>query len=104
MEDLGDPMYQSDALINFDVLDTNLIESLDDNLLVTPQCNITLIPVTLLTKSQKRSAKKKACKEKQKLQLHTPSGLDEQVVPTFSTKFSEYTPFKSFGSKTVTFN
>ncbi|GBC04270.1 hypothetical protein RclHR1_05590025 [Rhizophagus clarus] len=45
--------------------------SLDDvdELLATPSRNITPIPVTLLTKSQKRSTKKKTCKEKQKLQL-----------------------------------
>ncbi|GBC05481.1 hypothetical protein RclHR1_06250003 [Rhizophagus clarus] len=57
-EDLGDPMHQSDTLMNFDVFDTNSIGSLDDvdELLATPPCNITLIPVTSLTKSQKRSA------------------------------------------------
>ncbi|GBC08174.1 hypothetical protein RclHR1_07950001 [Rhizophagus clarus] len=49
-------------------------------------------------------AKKKARKEKQKLQLQSPSGLDEYVVPTFSKESSEYTPSKPFGSRTVTFN
>ncbi|GBB96180.1 hypothetical protein RclHR1_00270026 [Rhizophagus clarus] len=57
-----------------------------------------------LTKSQKRSAKKKARKEKQKLQLQIPSELDEQVVPTFSTESPEYTPSKPSGSRMVTFN
>ncbi|GBC01098.1 hypothetical protein RclHR1_40690001, partial [Rhizophagus clarus] len=52
----------------------------------------------------KRSAKKKACKEKQKLQLQTPSRLDEHVEPTFSTKSPEYTPSKPSGSRTVTFD
>ncbi|GBB99825.1 hypothetical protein RclHR1_03650001 [Rhizophagus clarus] len=52
----------------------------------------------------KRSAKKKTCKERQKLQLQTPSGLDEQVVPTFSTESPKYTSSKSSGSRTVTFN
>ncbi|GBB97575.1 hypothetical protein RclHR1_03000018 [Rhizophagus clarus] len=33
----------------------------------------------------------------------TPFGLDEQVVPTFSTEFPEYTPSKPSGSRTVTF-
>ncbi|GBB86610.1 hypothetical protein RclHR1_00130051 [Rhizophagus clarus] len=103
-EDLGNPIYQSDVLINFDVLDTSLIGSLDDNLVITPPCNTTPIPVIPLTKSQKRSAKKKARKERQMLQLQTPSGLDEQVVPTFSTESPEYTPSKPSGSKTVTFN
>ncbi|GES85115.1 hypothetical protein RCL_jg1198.t1 [Rhizophagus clarus] len=77
-EDLGDPMYQSDMSINIDVLDASSIGSLDDEILATPPRNITPIPVTPLTKSQKRSAKKKARKEKKKaLQLQTPSGLDE---------------------------
>ncbi|GBB88708.1 hypothetical protein RclHR1_15280002 [Rhizophagus clarus] len=78
-KDLGDPMHQSDALMNFDVFDTNLIGSLNnvDELLVTFPRNITPIPVTSLTKSQKRSAKKKVCKEKQKLQLQSPFGLNE---------------------------
>ncbi|GBB88953.1 hypothetical protein RclHR1_15570013 [Rhizophagus clarus] len=79
MEDLGDPMHQSDASMNFDALDANSIGSLDNDLLATPPCNITPIPVTPLTKSQKQSAKKKARKEKKKaLQLQTPSGLDER--------------------------
>ncbi|GBC02134.1 hypothetical protein RclHR1_04470013 [Rhizophagus clarus] len=52
----------------------------------------------------KRSAKKKARKEKQKLQLQSPSGLDEQVVFTFSMESLEYTPSKPSGSRTVTFN
>ncbi|GBB94857.1 hypothetical protein RclHR1_24290002 [Rhizophagus clarus] len=90
--------------INFDVLDTNSIESLDEELLATPPRNIIPIPVTPLTKSQKRSAKKKACKEKQKLQLQTPFGLDKQVVSTFSTESPEYTPSKPSGSRMVTFN
>ncbi|GBB91179.1 hypothetical protein RclHR1_18320002 [Rhizophagus clarus] len=94
MEDLEDPMYQSDASMNFDVFNTNSIGSLDDSSGATPLRNVIPIPVpvTSLTKSQKRSAKKKARKEKQKLQLQTPSGLDEQVVPTFSTESPEYTP------------
>ncbi|GBC05633.1 hypothetical protein RclHR1_06330003 [Rhizophagus clarus] len=97
-------MHQSDASMNFDVLDTKLIGSLDDKLLATPPHNITPIPVMPLTKSQKRSAKKKARKEEQKLQLQTPSGLDEHIVPTFSTGSPEYTPSKPSGSRTVTFN
>ncbi|GBB87575.1 hypothetical protein RclHR1_14020004 [Rhizophagus clarus] len=82
MENLGDPMHQSDTSMNFDVFDTNSIGSLDD----------------------KRNAKKKAHKEKQKLQLQTPSGLDEHVVPTFNKESPEYTPSKPSGSRTVTFN
>ncbi|GBB97803.1 hypothetical protein RclHR1_30700001 [Rhizophagus clarus] len=99
-------MHQSDASINFDVFDTNLIGSLDDvdELLATPPRNITPIPITPLTKFQKKNAKKKARNEKQKLQLQSPSGLDEQVVPTFSMESPEYTPFKPSGSRTVTFN
>ncbi|GBB88309.1 hypothetical protein RclHR1_14880003 [Rhizophagus clarus] len=104
MEDLGDPMHQSDTSINFDVLDTNSIGSLEDDILITLPHNITPVPVMLLTKSQKQSAKKMARKEKQKLQLQTPSGLNEQVVPTFSTESSEYTLFKPSDSRTVTFN
>ncbi|GBB87909.1 hypothetical protein RclHR1_01440024 [Rhizophagus clarus] len=107
MENLGDPMHQSDTSMNFDVFNTNSIGSLDDvddELLTTPPRKITPIPVTPLTKSQKQSAKKKACKEKQKLQLQTPSGLDEYVVPTFSTESPEYTPSKPSGSRTVTFD
>ncbi|GBC02815.1 hypothetical protein RclHR1_04830013 [Rhizophagus clarus] len=38
------------------------------------------------------------------LQLQTPSGLDEQVVPTFSAEFFEYTLSRPSGSKTITFN
>ncbi|GBC09431.1 hypothetical protein RclHR1_08860004 [Rhizophagus clarus] len=104
MKDLGDPMHQSDASINFDVFDANSIRSLDDvdDSLATPSRNVTPVPVTLLTKSQKRSAKKKAHKERQKLQLQTPSGLDEQVVPTFSKESPEYIPSKpSHRSKLV---
>ncbi|GBC03623.1 hypothetical protein RclHR1_05210013 [Rhizophagus clarus] len=43
IEDLRDPMHQSDASINFDVFDTNLIGSLDDvdDLLATLPRNIT---------------------------------------------------------------
>ncbi|GBB86358.1 hypothetical protein RclHR1_12790003 [Rhizophagus clarus] len=108
MENLGDPMHQSDTSMNFDVSDTNSVGSLDDvddELLATPPRNITPIPVTPLTKSQKRSAKKKARKEKKKaLQLQSPSGLDEQIVPTFSAESPEYTPSKPSGSRTVTFN
>ncbi|GBB84259.1 hypothetical protein RclHR1_10890006 [Rhizophagus clarus] len=108
MENLGDPMHQSDTSMNFDVPDTNSVGSLDDvddELLATPPRNITPIPVTPLTKSQKRSAKKKARKEKKKaLQLQSPSGLDEQLVPTFSAESPEYTPSKPSGSRTVTFN
>ncbi|GBB98228.1 hypothetical protein RclHR1_31760001 [Rhizophagus clarus] len=80
------------------------LDDADDILVSTPPRNVTPIPVMPLTKSQKRSAKKKARKEKQKLQLKTPSGLDEQVVPTFSTESPEYTPSKPSGSRTVTFN
>ncbi|GBB84012.1 hypothetical protein RclHR1_10650012 [Rhizophagus clarus] len=81
------------------------LDDVDDELLATPPRNITPIPVTPLTKSQKRSAKKKARKEKKKgLQLQTPSGLDEQIVPTFSAESPEYTPSKPSGSRTVTFN
>ncbi|GBB91508.1 hypothetical protein RclHR1_18830008 [Rhizophagus clarus] len=104
MKNLGDPMYQSDVSMNFDVLDTNSIGSLDDELLATPPRNVTPIPVTSLTKSQKRSTKKKARKEKQKLQLQTPSGLDEQVVPTFSKESPEYIPSKPSSSRMITFN
>ncbi|GBC08184.1 hypothetical protein RclHR1_07950011 [Rhizophagus clarus] len=80
------------------------LDDVDDELLATLPCNITPIPVTPLTKSQKRSAKKKAHKEKQKLQLLTPSGLDEHKVPTFSKESPEYTLSKPSGSRTVTFN
>ncbi|GBB84359.1 hypothetical protein RclHR1_10980011 [Rhizophagus clarus] len=107
MENLGDPMHQSDMSMNFDVFDTNSIGSLDDvddELLATPPRNITPNPITSLTKSQKRSAKKKARKEKQKLQLQTPSRLDEHVMPTFSKESPEYTPSKPSGSRMVTFN
>ncbi|GBC09670.1 hypothetical protein RclHR1_09030002 [Rhizophagus clarus] len=52
----------------------------------------------------KRSAKKKVRKEKQKLQLQIPFGLDEQIMSIFSTESSEYTPSKPSGSRTVTFN
>ncbi|GBB95152.1 hypothetical protein RclHR1_02490007 [Rhizophagus clarus] len=107
IENLRDPMYQSDTSMNFDVFDANSIGSLDDVVdesLATPPRNIIPIPVTLLTKSQKQSAKKKTCKEKQKLQLQTPSGLDEHVVPTFSKESPEYTPSKPSGLRTVTFN
>ncbi|GBB98933.1 hypothetical protein RclHR1_33690002 [Rhizophagus clarus] len=101
-------MHQSDTSMNVDVLDTNSIGSLDnaDDILVsTPPRNVTSIPVTPLTKSQKRSAKKKARKVKKKvLQLQTPSGLDEKIVPTFSAESPEYTPSKPSGSRTVTFN
>ncbi|GBC03397.1 hypothetical protein RclHR1_00510028 [Rhizophagus clarus] len=48
--------------------------------------------------------KKKARKEKQKLQLQTSSELGEQVVPTFSKESPEYTFSKPSGSRTVTFN
>ncbi|GBC04373.1 hypothetical protein RclHR1_05650001 [Rhizophagus clarus] len=59
----------------------------------------------LLTHDDKRrSAKKKARKKKQKLQLQTPSGLDERKVPTFSKESPEYTPSKPSGSRMVTFN
>ncbi|GBB88562.1 hypothetical protein RclHR1_01510013 [Rhizophagus clarus] len=102
--DLGDPMYQSDASMNFDMLDADYIRSLDDSSGTILLRNVTPIFVTHLTKSQKRSAKKRTRKEKQKLQLQTPSGLDEQVVPTFSIESPEYTPSKPSGSKTVTFN
>ncbi|GBC10007.1 hypothetical protein RclHR1_09270012 [Rhizophagus clarus] len=104
MKNLRDPMYQSDTSIVFDVLDISLIGSLEDKILVIPPCNITPIPVTPLTKSQKKGAKKKAHKEKQKLQLQTPSGPDEHVVPTFSIESLEYTPSKPSGSRTITFN
>ncbi|GBB87597.1 hypothetical protein RclHR1_14070004 [Rhizophagus clarus] len=108
MENLRDPMHQSDTLMNFDVPDTNSVGSLDDvddELLATPPRNITPIPVTPLTKSQKQNAKKKAHKEKKKaLQLQSPSGLDEQTVPTFSAESPEYTPSKPSGLRTVTFN
>ncbi|GBB95356.1 hypothetical protein RclHR1_25140003 [Rhizophagus clarus] len=101
-------MHQSDTSMNFDGFDTKSIGSLDgvdDVLLATPPRNITPIPVTPLTKSQKRSAKKKARKEKKKaLQLQTPFGLDERVMSTFSKESPEYTPSKPSGSKTVTFN
>ncbi|GBB97676.1 hypothetical protein RclHR1_30340001 [Rhizophagus clarus] len=94
------------ASINFDIFDTNSIGSLDDvdESRAIPPCNITPVIVTPLTKSQKQSAKKKARKERQKLQLQTPSGLDEQVVPTFNIESSEYTPSKPSGLRTVTFN
>ncbi|GBC02256.1 hypothetical protein RclHR1_04520009 [Rhizophagus clarus] len=108
MENLGDPMHQSDTSMNFDVPDTNSVGSLDDvddELLATPPHNITPIPVTPLTKSQKWSAKKKARKKKKKaLQLQSPSGLDKQTVPTFSAESSEYTPSKPFARFYTTFN
>ncbi|GBB97622.1 hypothetical protein RclHR1_30190001 [Rhizophagus clarus] len=72
MENLEDPIHQSDASINFDVLDSNSIGSLDDELLATLSRNLTPIPVTPLTKSQKRSAKKKALTFNQSL-LSPPS-------------------------------
>ncbi|GBC07632.1 hypothetical protein RclHR1_00760002 [Rhizophagus clarus] len=105
MGNLGDSMHQSDTSMNFDGSDTNSVELFDDEILATPPRNVTPIPVTPLTKSQKRSAKKKARKEKKKgLQLQTPSGLNEQTVPTFSAESPEYTPSKPSGSRTVTFN
>ncbi|GBB86813.1 hypothetical protein RclHR1_13240004 [Rhizophagus clarus] len=57
-EDLGDPMHQSDASMNFNVFDTNLIGSLDDvdELLATPSRNITPIPV--ITESSKYTPSK----------------------------------------------
>ncbi|GBC01825.1 hypothetical protein RclHR1_04350001 [Rhizophagus clarus] len=36
MKDLGDPMHQSGASINFDILDTNSIGSLNDSSGITP--------------------------------------------------------------------
>ncbi|GBB97068.1 hypothetical protein RclHR1_29070001 [Rhizophagus clarus] len=88
IKNLGNPMHQSDTSMNFDVSDTNSVRSLadvDDELLATLSRNITPIHVTPLTKSQKRSAKKKA-------------------LPTFSAESPEYTPSKPSGSRTVTFN
>ncbi|GBB86903.1 hypothetical protein RclHR1_13350006 [Rhizophagus clarus] len=67
MEDLGDPIYQSDISIIIDEINEDLQELLDDSLNTTPPHNVMPIPVTPLTKSQKRSAKKKACKKRQKL-------------------------------------
>ncbi|GBB92976.1 hypothetical protein RclHR1_20940002 [Rhizophagus clarus] len=104
MKNLGDPMHQSDMSINIDMIDEDLKGLLDDESDTTPPYNVTPIPVTLLTKSQKKSAKKKVRKEKQKLQLQTFSGLDKHIVFTFSIESSEYTPSKPSGSRTVTFN
>ncbi|GBC08617.1 hypothetical protein RclHR1_08260004 [Rhizophagus clarus] len=73
-------------------------EDLKDESDAIPPRNNTPLPVTPLTKSQKRSAKKKTCKERQKLQLQTPSRLDKHVVLTFSTESPEYTPSKPSGS------
>ncbi|GBB88774.1 hypothetical protein RclHR1_15380002 [Rhizophagus clarus] len=67
MKDLGNPMHQSDTSMNFDEINEDLQELLDDNPSITPSRSITPISVTPLTKSQKRSAKKKAYKKKQKL-------------------------------------
>ncbi|GBB95564.1 hypothetical protein RclHR1_25650003 [Rhizophagus clarus] len=90
--------------INIDMIDEDLKGLLDDKLSATLLRNNTSLSVILLTKSQKRSAKKKVCKERQKLHLQTPSRLDEQVVPTFSAESPEYTPSKPSGSRTITFN
>ncbi|GBB97805.1 hypothetical protein RclHR1_30720001 [Rhizophagus clarus] len=105
MEILGDPIHQSDMSINVDEIDEDLKELLDDESDVTPSRNNTPLSVTSLTKSQQRNAKKKVCKEKKKmLQLQTPSGLDEKIVPTFSTESPEYTSSKLSDSRIVTFN
>ncbi|GBB87746.1 hypothetical protein RclHR1_14220005 [Rhizophagus clarus] len=104
MEDLGNLMYQLDVSMNFDETDKDFHRLLDNSLNVTPPRNIILTSVISLTKSQKRSAKKKACKEKQKLQSQSSSGLDEQVVSTFSIESPKYTPSKPSGSRMVTFN
>ncbi|GBB95797.1 hypothetical protein RclHR1_26130001 [Rhizophagus clarus] len=80
MEIIGDPMHQSDMSINVDEIDEDLHRLLDDSPGVTLPHNVIIpIPVTPLTKSQKRSAKKKA-------------------------QSSEYTPSKPSCSRTVTFN
>ncbi|GBC06184.1 hypothetical protein RclHR1_06670024 [Rhizophagus clarus] len=105
MEILGDSMHQSDMSINVNEIDENLKGLLDDESGTIPLYNNTPLPVTLLTKSQKRSAKKKACKKKKKvLQLQIPSGLDEKVVFIFNAESSEYTPSKPSDSRTITFN
>ncbi|GBC06411.1 hypothetical protein RclHR1_06800015 [Rhizophagus clarus] len=104
IKNLGDPMHQSDMSINVNMIDEDLKSLLDDESGAIPSRNNTPLPVTFLTKSQKNSAKKKACKERQKLQLQTPSGLDEQVASTFNTESPKYTPSKPSGLRTVTFN
>ncbi|GBC07390.1 hypothetical protein RclHR1_07430002 [Rhizophagus clarus] len=104
MKDLGDPIYQSDTLMNFDEIDEELQELLNNSLGIIPLHNITSLPVTPLTKSKKRSVKKKVHKERQQLQLQTLSRLDKQIVFTFNTESPEYTPSKPFGSRIVTFN
>ncbi|GBB92755.1 hypothetical protein RclHR1_02050028 [Rhizophagus clarus] len=61
MENLENPMHQSDMLINVDMIDGDLKGLLDDeSLSATFPRNNTPLPVTSLTKSQKRNAKKKA--------------------------------------------
>ncbi|GBC06140.1 hypothetical protein RclHR1_06640018 [Rhizophagus clarus] len=93
MENLRDSIYQSDISINVNEIDEDLKGLLDDESDIIPSCNNTPLYITLLTKFQKRSAKKKTCKKKKKtLQLQTPSGLNKQVVSTFSAKSLEYTP------------
>ncbi|GBB88889.1 hypothetical protein RclHR1_01550023 [Rhizophagus clarus] len=67
IENLGNPIYQSDMSINVDEIDENLKGLLDNELNVTFSRNNTLLPVMFLTKFQKKSAKKKACKEKKKV-------------------------------------
>ncbi|GBB95390.1 hypothetical protein RclHR1_25230001 [Rhizophagus clarus] len=63
-----DPIHQSDILFNYNV-DDDLQGLLNNSPGATPSRNITLISVTPLTKSQKQNAKKKARKERKKLQL-----------------------------------
>ncbi|GBB88112.1 hypothetical protein RclHR1_14620012 [Rhizophagus clarus] len=91
--------------INIDKIDEDLKGLLDDELSTISLHNNTPLPVTLLSKSQKKNAKKKVCKEKKKtLQLQTPFRLDEKVVFTFSAESSEYIPSKPSGLRMVTFN
>ncbi|GBB89729.1 hypothetical protein RclHR1_16500004 [Rhizophagus clarus] len=89
MKDLGDPMHQSDALINFDVFDANLIGLLDDKLVATLSRITAPIPVMPLTESQKRSAKKKAYQEQAQL-------LD-LVVYDILAKWDNYTLLANLG-------
>ncbi|GBB96820.1 hypothetical protein RclHR1_28410001 [Rhizophagus clarus] len=85
-------MYQSNISINVDVINKDLKGLLDDKSGIILLRSNTPLPVMFLTKSQKRNTKEKACKEKKKLQLQTPSGLNEYIVLTFSKKSPEYTP------------
>ncbi|GBC07707.1 hypothetical protein RclHR1_07640005 [Rhizophagus clarus] len=51
IEDLRNPMHQSDVSMNFDEIDEDLQRLLDDTPGTIPLHNVTLMPVTPLTKS-----------------------------------------------------